>query len=209
MTRLTLLHRRLRRLLLSRRRLLSAVAAAVAVAAALQATSAPPPATTAVLTAARDIPAGSVVRPGDLTSVAFRPESVPSGVLRSAEAALGRTTAAPIRAGEPLTDVRLLADSLVARYPGTVAAPVRITDAGAVDLLRVGDRVDVIAADPQGERAPRLVASEVPVVGLPAEVASTPGLVNGGLVVLAVSQRTAQDLAAASVSAYLSIAITR
>lgn len=208
MDRLSLLHRRLRRLLLVRRRLLAAVAAAVAVAAGLQASASPAPPTVRVLTAAHDIPGGSVISADDLARVAFRPESVPDGVLRDASAVVGRTTSGPLRAGEPVTDVRLVAPSLVAGYPGRVAAPVRIADAGAVRLLRIGDRVDVLAADPRGKRPTTRVAVDAPVVALPAGEEAHAGLVDGGLVVLAVTDETARDLAAAGVSAYLSIVLT-
>ena len=66
---------------------------------------------------------------------------------------MGRTLAAPLREGEPVTDVRVVAEGLLAGYPSLVAAPVRIADAGAVRLLRVGDRVDVVATDPANGRA--------------------------------------------------------
>ena len=57
--------------------------------------------------------------------------------------------AGPVRAGEPLTDVRLVGASLAAAYPGAVAVPVRLPDAGMAALLRVGDRIDLVAADPR------------------------------------------------------------
>jgi hypothetical protein len=92
-------------------------------------------------------------------------------------------------------------------YPGRVAAPVRVGDPGAVGLLRIGDRVDVIAADPQGGSDAVVVAQAVPVLALPR--AEDTALASGGLVVLAVGDETARTLAAASVSSYLSVVITR
>lgn len=209
MNRLTLTHRRLRRLILLRRRPLAALCAAVAVAAGLQAASAPPPATTSVLTAAHDLAGGSVIGAGDLTRVEFSPDSVPRGVVADPARAVGRTTTGPVRAGEPITDVRLVHGSLLDGYPGAVAAPVRIADAGAVELLRVGDVVDVISADPQGAREPQVVAGDAPVISLPERDDSGSGMVAGGLVVLAVSDETSRSLAAAGVSGLLSIAIKR
>ncbi|HEX6514853.1 MAG TPA: SAF domain-containing protein [Nocardioidaceae bacterium] len=212
MTRLALFLRRTRRAVLARRRLLAAGAAAGAVAAAVQASSAPPPPRTLVLAAAHDLAAGTVVQPADLTRVAFAPGTVPSGALPSKAAALGRTTASPVRAGEPLTDVRLLGGSLLDAYPGSVAAPVRIGDPGAVRLLKVGDRVDVIASDPQTGEA-TTVAGDAPVIALPqtpdeGSAFGAPGsMVSGGLVVLAVPEPTARALAGASVGSYLSVAI--
>lgn len=213
MTRLAPIYRRTRRAVLARRRLLAAGAAAGAVAAGLQAVTAPPPPRTLVLTAAHDLAAGSVLRPSDLARVAFSPDSVPDGVLASSAAAVGRTVSSPVRAGEPLTDVRLLGASLLDGYPGLVAAPVRIVDPGAVRLLRVGDRVDVLAADPQTGEA-FTVAAAVRVIALPgspgqgAGTGLADGMVSGGLVVLAVPEATATRLAGASVDSALSVVIT-
>lgn len=197
----------MRRAVLSRRRSLAAVAAAVAVLAGIQATSPPAAATRTVLTAARDLPAGVVLGHDDLATASYDPANVPAGVVTSADDVVGRTTTGPLRAGEPITDVRLLSGSMLGSFPGRVAVPVRVADRGAVGLLRIGDRVDVIAADPQGSSEPSVVAAAAPVLALPdAEEAA---LASGGLVVLAVSEETARSLAGAAVSSYLSVAITR
>jgi Flp pilus assembly protein CpaB len=206
MNRLTRVHRRVRRTVLARRRPLAALAAAAAVAAGLQAAAEPVPPKTLVLAAARDLPSGSVISSSDLDLVEFDPASVPTGTVSAAEA-VGRTTAAPVRAGEPLTDVRLVAGSMLAAYPGMVAAPVRIGDAGAVDLLRVGDRIDVLAADPAGSAEADVVADDAPVIALPRQSRSSSGAQPGGLVVLAIPHKTAQTIAAAGVSHYLSIVV--
>jgi Flp pilus assembly protein CpaB len=210
MDRLLLLHRRLRRLLLARRRPLAALAAALAVLAGLQAAAPAAPATRTVLTADRDLPAGSVLGRRDVSTATFLPDSVPVGAVAGTAEVLGRTTAGPVRKGEPLTDVRLVSGSLLDGYAGAVAAPVRIGDAASVDLLRVGDRIDVIAADPQGRAAARVVAHAAPVIALPRARAlgAGPGS-QGALVVLAVDHATAADLASAGVVSYLSLVIRR
>jgi Flp pilus assembly protein CpaB len=200
--------RRLRRTVLARRRPIAAVCAAVAVAAALQANSVPPPARTLVLTAAHDLPAGVVVRAADLTRTPFDPDSVPAGVL-PLSTAVGRTTAGPLRSGEAVTDTRLLTRSLLEGYPGLVAVPVRIGDPGAVRLLRVGDRVDLLAADPQGETSARAVGRDVPVLAIPRAGDESPGLTTGALVVLGLPDGTAETVAQASVSSFLSVVLTR
>ncbi len=206
MNRLTLLHRRVRRSVLARRRLLAAVAAAAAVAAGLQATAAPPAETTLVLTASRDLPSGTVLAPGDLEAVPFDPDTVPSGVIASRSAAVGRTTAGPVRAGEPVTDVRMVSGSLLAAFPGDVATPVRIGDPAAVALLEVGDRVDVLAADPQGRSEAVVVAEDAPVIAIPR--AESPSVATpGALVVLATSDETAREIATAAVARYLSVVL--
>ena len=203
--------RRARRRLLARRRPLAALFAAVAVVAALQAHAAPAPPRTPVLTAARDLPAGVVLRADDLTRAGYDPVSVPSGVLPDAAAAVGRTTTAPVRRGEPLTDVRLVARSLLAGYPGLSAVPVRIGDPGAVRLLRVGDRVDLLAADPQGEQEAVVVGRDVPVLAIPrpdADAQAAPGLGSGALVVVGLPEEGARTLAQAAVSSFVSVVLT-
>jgi Flp pilus assembly protein CpaB len=202
------LFRRLRRFVLARRRMLAAVLAALAVATALQVNAAPPPPWTTVLTAARDLPPGTRVAAADLVPAAFAPASVPDGVLTLGEA-VGRTTVGPVRAGEPLTDVRLLGESLLDGYPGSVLAPVRIGDAASVDLLRAGDRVTVLAADPQGDTGAVPVADAVPVVAVPPRRRSDPGLVSGALVLLAVDPTTARELAGAGATSFLSVVLVR
>lgn len=208
MNRLTLSLRRIRRLVLARRRLLAGLTAAVAVAAGLQAATGPPPATVPVLTAAHDITAGSVLTAADLARVRFAPGSVPEGVAGSRRQVVGRTATVPIRAGEPITDVRLLAGSMLAGYPGMVAAPVRVGDAGAVNLLRVGDRVDILAADPRGAEEAAVVADEAAVIAIPEPSADAAAAQPGALIVVAVPDRTARAIAAAGVARYLSIVLT-
>ncbi len=202
--------RRLRRSVLARRRPLAALLAALAVAAALRGQAAPPPPRTAVLTAAHDVAAGAVLGAGDLRRAGFAPSDVPSGALRSAGDAVGRTTTVPLRAGEPLTDARLLAAPLLHGYPGLVAVPVRVGDAGVVRLLRVGDRVDLLAADPQGgSRAAPVVADAAPVLAIPRPAEDAPGLTTGALVVLGVPEQAAGTVAQAGVSSFLSVVLTR
>jgi Flp pilus assembly protein CpaB len=195
---------------LARRRPLAAVCVAVAVAAGLRANADPPPPRTMVLTAAHDLAAGVVVGPGDLHRTAYTPGSVPTGTLRDAAVAVGRLTAGPLRRGEPLTDARLMTPSLLDSYPGLVGVPVRIGDPGAVRLLRVGDRVDLLAADPQGGSAATVVGRDVPVVSIPRATEDSPGLTNGGaLVVVGVPEEAADTVAQAGVSSFLSVVLIR
>jgi Flp pilus assembly protein CpaB len=198
-------HRRLRRAVLTHRRLLAALAAASAAAIALQAAGAPPPETTPVHTAAHDHAPGPVLTAADLRRVGFAPGTVPAGVV-DAQQALGRTTVGPVREGEPITDARLLGAGLLDGRPGLVAVPVRIGDPGAVGLLRVGDRIDVLAADPQARSPAELVATGALVLAIPRTVSDrVPGPLSGALVVLAVPEQTARVLAAAGVSSFLSV----
>src|SRR4051812_208343 len=102
--------RRVRRAVLRRRRLLAALCALVAVWAGLRAAAAPAPERVPVTVAAHDLGAGTVLRPGDVTTAAFAPGTAPDGRLRDP---VGRQLAGPLRRGEPVTDTALLGASLV------------------------------------------------------------------------------------------------
>jgi Flp pilus assembly protein CpaB len=204
-TRLSRAWRRVRRVVLARRRWLAALLAGVAVAAGVQAATAPPQPAVDVLTAARDLPAGAVIDGDDLVMVEFAPGSVPSG---AGGDVVGRTLAAPVRRGEPVTDVRLVGPALTAGDPELTAVPVRLPDAGMVELLDVGDRIDLIGTDPQSSGA-SVVATGVPVLALPRPSADTGGSGQpGGLVVVGAAPTEVTRLADASVRLFLTYAFS-
>lgn len=157
--------------------------------------------------ASHDLASGTVLTDDDLTDRRFPVADVPAGL---APDGVGRTLAAPMRAGEPLTDLRLVSPTLTAAYPGRVALPVRIADADAVGLLRVGDRVDLLAVDPHGGRA-SYAALDVPVVALPApSEAGGPGAaLPGRLVVVAALPEDVATVAGAAATDLLSVVLTR
>jgi Flp pilus assembly protein CpaB len=195
--------RRLRRLVLRRRRLLAALCALVAVWAGLRATEAPAPPRIPVTVAAHDLGAGAVLRPGDLTTVRFAPGTVPAGHVRDP---VGRQLAGPLRRGQPITDTALLGAALVRDRPDLVALPVRLPDTAMAELLRVGDEVDVVAADPQGGPA-STVARAALVLALPPPPAdaAADGL-PGRLVVLGVRAGDVTGVSSATVTHFLTIA---
>jgi Flp pilus assembly protein CpaB len=160
-----------------------------------------------VLVARNDLPAGAVLAGSDLVTAAFAPGTQPSAV---AETWVGRTLAAPLRRGEPVTDVRLVGPSLTDGYPGLVAAPVRLPDPGAVALLSVGDRVDLYAAHPRSGAA-RLLVPRAMVLALPApEPADTAsGALTGRLVVLGVDETDVGVIADAAVQDFLTFSFAR
>lgn len=202
--RLLRLVRRAQRRVLLHRRLLAAVAAGSAVLVALQAAAPPPPETVTVWTASRDLAGGSVIGPDDLVATPFSPETVPSGAVRDPATVVGRTLAAPMTRGEPMTRVRALARGLLRGYPATTAVPLRITDAAIVDLLRVGDRISLVVADPNGRRAPSRLVDDVPVVAIPQARESRLGTgTPGRLVVAAIPSTEASEVAATAATAIL------
>ena len=193
--------RPVRRAVLARRRLLAALLTAVAVAAGIHAAASPPPSAVPVRVAARDLPAGAVLEAGDLRTVGFAPGSVPDGL---ADDAAGRTLAAPLRSGEPVTDLRLVGPALTDGYPGLAAVPVRLPDAGMVDLLRVGDRVDLVSADPQGGGA-SVVATGVPVLAIPVPTDASGTGLTGRLVVIGAEPADVARIADAAVRTFVTL----
>jgi Flp pilus assembly protein CpaB len=195
-----------RRVVLARRRSIAALLAGAAVVTAVHELRPPPADVVAVLTAARDLPAGTTLERGDLASVDYTAGTAPEGL---AADAVGRVLASPVRAGEPLTDVRLVGAPLAAAYPDAVAMPVRLPDAGMAALLRVGDRIDLVAADPQGASA-RVVASDLTVVALPApDDEATSGGLPGRLVLLAAPEAVREEVAQAAVTGFLTFTYAR
>ena len=210
--RLTRLLTPVRRGVLRRRRLLAALLAAVAVATGIRATAAPAPPRVAVQVAAHDLPSGTLVGTDDLVTVSFDPGSVPNGLV---DDPVGRRVAAPVRQGEPLTDLRLLGPSLTAGRPDLTAVPVRLPDAGMAALLHVGDRIDLVAADPQGAAPAQVVAADVPVLALPAaggpggSAAGFEGTLTGRLVVLGAAPAEVATIADAAVRDFLTFTYSR
>lgn len=199
----------IRRAVLRRRRALAALLTAVAVLAVLRTVSPPPDPTVPVLVATRDLASGTVVGADDLAEMAYPPATVPDGL---AEDVVGRTLAAPVRRGEPITDVRVVGPGLTEGYADPVdlvAVPVRLPDAGSVGLLAVGDRIDLVATDPNAGDA-RVIAASTPVLALPApEGSGHTGGLTGRLVVLGASPAAAEAIAGAAVRDFLSYTFAR
>lgn len=217
------------------RRVAAAGLAGLAVPLAIDAVHSDPARGVEVPVAAADLPAGRPLTWHDVRTERLPAGSVPAGALRPGDAVDGLVPAIPIRAGEPLTDVRFLGPGLLGRYAGaaggTLAVPVRFADAGAVRLLRPGDRVDVFAAPVDepvdnsvdgavdrtgnaGSADPgRPIASDVGVLTIPDSGGAPPDTpdvdgpaAGGGLVVLAADAGTAARLAARA-GARLSFAV--
>jgi Flp pilus assembly protein CpaB len=172
--------------------------------------------TVSVLVAAHDLAAGGVLRDRDVRTASYPVSLVPDGAVRPGDVVSGRQLVLPVRAGEPLTDVRFLADGLLSRLtgPGSVAAPVRIADAAELTLIRPGSHVDVLAAPSSesggqtGHGAPAdgsavTIANDAVVLSVPQT--ATSAVTDGGLVVLAVPGATARALAAAAATDRLSL----
>ncbi|MGW4211616.1 SAF domain-containing protein [Lentzea sp. NPDC004789] len=88
--------------------------------------------------AARDLPAGVPLAASDVRLASFA-ESV-SGSFARADAVVGRELSGPARAGVPLTDF-----ALAATPDDLASVAVKVADQGLADVVRTGDRVDVVS----------------------------------------------------------------
>jgi Flp pilus assembly protein CpaB len=199
-----------------RRRLMVAVLTGIAVVCGLTALQPPRPATLRVWVAARDLPGGAPLASADVTVERIPTPDVPSDALGAGTTVVGRLLAAPMRRGEPLTDVRLLSPSLLSATatPDDLAVPVRVADGPAtLALVHAGDLIDVIAApDPADGGAPSTftVVHDVLVLSTPTHDSDDSSSDDSaGLLIVAATDRQAAALAKAATGARLSIAVRR
>jgi Flp pilus assembly protein CpaB len=186
--------------------LLAVAALFLALRPAPSTATARPPTAVPVAVAASDLPAGATLSTRDVAVARLPPEVVPRGAVPDVPPLIGRVLAGAVRAGEPLTDVRLVGPGLTALLPADLlAAPVRLADLAVAALVRTGDRVDVLAALPDGEPAER-VATGALVLAAPRPASEDPDPA-AGLLVLAVDPATAARLATASTTATLTVSL--
>lgn len=215
-------HRNLRRFLRRQRRWVAAALASLAVLCALSALTPGDPPVSSLLVAAADMPTGHVLTANDLTYATWSAESAVQLPLTDQASVLGRPLAAPIERGEPLTSTRVVGPNYLDQLQGTqqaelVGAPVRLADAHQAQLIRPGDRIDVLAAsDTRESSIARTVATDALVLSVPGTADTTGegflnkvGPSNDGSVVtiLGVTADTALELAAAATRGSLSIVI--
>jgi pilus assembly protein CpaB len=187
--------------------LLAAGAATVALRPSPALPADPRPATVGVAVAALDLPAGTVLSREQLTVAQLPKSAAPSGTTHGPGPLVGRVLAGSVRAGEPLTDVRLVGAGLTRLLPGgLVAAPVRLADLAVAALAHTGDRVDVLATAHDAARADVIAANALVLAAddRPRDASADPG---GGLLLLAVDGATAGRLAAAAASSTLTVTL--
>ncbi|MCZ4498477.1 MAG: hypothetical protein JWQ74_1030 [Marmoricola sp.] len=198
-----------RRLLIHRRGLAAACAAAV-VWLVIDAASATPAPLVPLWTAAHDLPSGTVLRAGDFRRTGFAPGSVPAEHAADLRAVVGRTLVVPLGTGDVVAETQVMGNARLAGYPGRVAVALRIPDPDAVALLRAGDRVDLVASDPQQGKAPEHLVTDAAVLTVPRATSAVSGSVlSGRLVVFAVPAADADHVAAAGSTMFLTVIWTR
>ena len=157
--------------------------------------------TAPVLVAEHDLAPGSTLAATDVELRRLPTDLLPSGALTTVRAATGHVLGGALRAGEPITDVRLVDSGFAGEAPGSSAVPVRLADPGVADLLHPGVRVDVITTDPNQTDDPVLTSGALlasgAIVLTVRDADSAPGQ-HGRLVVLALPEQVATRVAAVS-----------
>lgn len=180
------------------------LAAVAAVLTGVSAAAPEGPAMISVVKARSQLPAGSVVSTADLLLDRVAASDVPDGVLTDPVALVGKTLAAPVAENQMMTPLAAT-DARTSVPRGHVIAPLRLADATLAGLLRPGDLIDVIAADPQAGQA-TVVASGARVVTIPQ--APEEGAGSGpevALILIDVDAHTASVVAQAAAAATLSV----
>jgi Flp pilus assembly protein CpaB len=191
---------RWRRRIKRHRRPIAALLAALCVLTIITAISDRSGPTSTVVIAARDIPAGTTLTSGDLTTAQFPRDLTPTGSASDPGALIGEVVTAGVWSGEILTTARILGGRPEAGR-GLVAAPVRLADAGVAGLLAPGDTVDIIAASRDSNA--KVVARSARVITRPIPPAAF-GTQTGSLVLLAVTPEEATALAGVATTRQLS-----
>lgn len=152
-----------------------------------------------VLVAARDLPPGTPLAPGDVLLRHFPPDAVPDGARAAVSDVAGRLLAGPARRGEPLTDVRLTGPELAALATGDPTAatvPVRLSDPELAALLHPGAVVDVVTVGERQDQPVVLAAGATVLAVPPAGDTAT----EGRLILVAMPEEVATRVAGASIS---------
>ena len=105
-----------------------------------------------VVVAVRDLHPGAALTTDDVRIEKRLATTVPDGSQADLGSVVGSTLASPTRRGEVITDVRLLGSRLAEATagPGARIVPLHLADSALIDLVRVGDVVDVLTA-PAGD----------------------------------------------------------
>lgn len=199
----SVLTQRVQRFILWHRRGIAALAAAVCIFAVVSALTPASHGGRDVVVVVRAVAAGSTVTSDDLSVQKIPDEVIPDNALNSVDAAIGKVAVVPLTPATVVTSAYLLGAN--SAPTGTRQVPIRVPDADLVTLLRVGDRVSVVA--PSSEGGSRVIASNTRVAALPQINAGT-GLSTGersALIVLEVPQDAAAAVSMASLQRSLNL----
>lgn len=162
----------------------------------------------AVVVAARDLAPGHLLAAADLRSARLPPGAAPDGAETDPAALTGAVLTAALRAGEVLTDVRVVGPRLAEVATGSRDArivPIRLADSAITEILRAGDRVDVVAADTTDPARAATLAEDAAVVLVPENSADSGASRAEPVVLVALDSRRAAAVAAASLNSALTV----
>ncbi|MGH3977946.1 MAG: SAF domain-containing protein, partial [Pseudonocardiaceae bacterium] len=132
--------------------------------------------------------------------------AVPDGALTGVDRAAGRMLAAPLRRGEPITDVRLAGAQLArvaAADPDAVSVPLRLSDPDVAALLHPGATVDVVTLGERQDQPVVLGRGATVLAVLDAATSSE----EGRLVLVALEPDAATRVAGASLSQAVTVTV--
>ncbi|NEW41388.1 flagellar biosynthesis protein FlgA [Nocardia cyriacigeorgica] len=164
-----------------------------------------------VVVTAHDLPPGHLLESSDLRVVDRESGALPAGAIRDPAPLIGATLTGAMRGGEILTDLRVIGPRLAAVAGGAPDArivPIRLADTAVADILRAGDRVDVIAAeesDRATSRPARTLATDAAVILISGTPGATPTRSADRVVLVAMAADHAATVAAASLSTALTV----
>lgn len=168
-----------------------------------------PVTTTRVWVAAQDLSGGAALTAADVRAEQLPRADVPDDALPGDRSPVGLVLGAPVRRGEPLTDLRILTINLVAATgeADDLAVSVRVTDGpAALALVKPGERISVIAAidsDLGIAGKARTVVQDVRVLAVPTQLTDE----DGGLIIVAATSKEARSLAEIASGDRVSVAV--
>ena len=174
------------------------VAICVALVAALGAVQSAHGSGVPVVVATHDLSPGAALARSDLTIVVLPDGLAPDGSFADAEPLVGQPLSVGLTRGTPITTAALTASSLANRDAGEMLVPFRVHDADVARLLRIGDRLTIVATTVEGTAV--TVAEHLRVAQLPSAASGglTGGTSSGALIVVSAPRDVAQQVAAAS-----------
>ena len=197
-----------RRRVLRHRGAIAALVAALTVYLVVHAVTAPPPPTEAVWVARHDLASGTTVATADLVRRDYAAGTSPEHTISRPDQIAGKTLAVPVGAGMPVRRDDVLGARWLQGYPGVSAVPIRVSDPAVAPLLTVGDRVDLVATDPEQPDSSRTVARDAIILALPPSRPDATTSLTGRLVLVGVPAQGVGILAGASVRSFLTVVWT-
>ena len=194
------------------RRLIAGALAVTAGVLAVNSLTAGHPQSVSAIIAVKDLPAGTQLADSDIAVREVAAGLMPTGAFHEVPAVRDKVLASSVRAGEALTDVRLIGPEnikITTGDPKAAAVPIKLADARVADLLQPGSRIDVIGKGAD-QRASPMLATDAIVLSIRQADGAQGGIGAMGrdrLIVVALPREKAAQVAAAALSEPLAITL--